>query len=192
MDLSLSKLREMVNEREAWHAAVHRWQRVRRYWVTEQQQQNMELGRWFHKIEGGSLFCEHIKSPLISGQVAAFDISCIPWPEFQSLLSLEMLLLFSCPVIQSQISLCDSMDCSMPGLPVPHHLLEFAQVRVHCINDAILPSYPLTHSSSALNLSQHQRYPQRKIPADQLSYLCVTLPILWQVSDPRIAFLFSH
>ena len=29
------------------------------------------------------------------------------------------------------------MDCSMPGLPVPYHLPEFAQVHVHCIGDAI-------------------------------------------------------
>ena len=49
------------------------------------------------------------------------------------------------------------MDCSLLGLLVPHHLLEFAQVHVHCIFDAIQPSHPLMPSSpSALNLSQHQ------------------------------------
>ena len=49
------------------------------------------------------------------------------------------------------------MDSNMPGLPVPHHLLEFAQVHVHCISDAIQPSHPLKpSSSSALNLSWHQ------------------------------------
>ena len=32
------------------------------------------------------------------------------------------------------------MDCSMPGLPVLHHLLEFAQTRVHWVGDAIQPS----------------------------------------------------
>ena len=49
------------------------------------------------------------------------------------------------------------MDCSIPGLSVPYHLLKFAQVHVHCIGDAIQPSYPLMPSfSSALNLSQHQ------------------------------------
>ena len=57
----------------------------------------------------------------------------------------------------SHIRLCYFMDCSTPGLPVPHHLLKFAQVHVHCISDAIQPSHPLTPSSpSALNLSQHQ------------------------------------
>ena len=44
----------------------------------------------------------------------------------------------------------------MPGLPVPHHLLEFAQVHVHWIGDSIQPSYPLSPSCPALNLSQHQ------------------------------------
>ena len=47
---------------------------------------------------------------------------------------------------------------STPGLPIPHHLLEFAQVHVHRFSDAIQPSHPLTPSSpSALNLFQHQR-----------------------------------
>ena len=35
------------------------------------------------------------------------------------------------------------MACSTPGLPVPHHLPEFAQVHVHCIGDAVQPSHPL-------------------------------------------------
>ena len=47
-------------------------------------------------------------------------------------------------VAQSCLTLCDSMDCSTPGLPVPHRLPKFAQVHVNCIGDAIRPSYPLT------------------------------------------------
>ena len=59
--------------------------------------------------------------------------------------------------LPSRVTLCDPMDCSMPGLPVPHHLPEFAQVHVHCIGDAIQPSHSVTPSSpSALNLSQLQ------------------------------------
>ena len=47
------------------------------------------------------------------------------------------------------------MNCTTPDLPVPHHLLKFAQVHAHCISDAIQPSHPLTPSSpSALSLSQ--------------------------------------
>ena len=49
------------------------------------------------------------------------------------------------------------MDWSMPGLPVPHHLLEFVQVHVHWIDNAIQPFHLLLPSSPlAFNLSQHQ------------------------------------
>ena len=41
-------------------------------------------------------------------------------------------------------------------LPVPHHLPEFSQVHIHCIDDALQPSHPLTLTSSALKLCQHQ------------------------------------
>ena len=37
----------------------------------------------------------------------------------------------------SHVRLCDPMDCSMPGLPVHHQLLEFIQTHVHWVGDAI-------------------------------------------------------
>ena len=36
------------------------------------------------------------------------------------------------------------MDCSLPGFPVHHHLLEFAQTHVASVDDAIHPSHPLS------------------------------------------------
>ena len=49
------------------------------------------------------------------------------------------------------------MDCSTPGLPVHHQLLEFTQTHVHWVSDAIQPSHPLSSPSPpAFNLSQHQ------------------------------------
>ena len=39
MDMNLGKLRKMVRDREAWHAAVHGVERAGHNWVTEQQQQ---------------------------------------------------------------------------------------------------------------------------------------------------------
>ena len=53
-------------------------------------------------------------------------------------------------VAQSCPTLCDPMDCSMPGLPVHHQLPEFTQTHVHRVGDAIQPSHPL---SSLLLLS---------------------------------------
>ena len=49
------------------------------------------------------------------------------------------------------------MDCSMPGLPVHHQVLESTPIHVHWVGDAIQPSHPLLSPSlPALNLSQHQ------------------------------------
>ena len=41
------------------------------------------------------------------------------------------------------LTLCDAMDCSMPGFPVHHQLPELAQSHVHRVSDAIQPSHPL-------------------------------------------------
>ena len=60
-------------------------------------------------------------------------------------------------VAQSCTILCNLMDCSMPGFPVHHHLLETAQTHAHQIGNAIQPSHTLSSPSSlAFNLSQHQ------------------------------------
>ena len=68
----------------------------------------------------------------------------------------------SSSVTQSCLTLCDSMDCSTPGLPVHHQPLEFTQTHLYRVGDAIQPSYPLlSPSPPAFNLSQHQGLFQR-------------------------------
>ena len=60
-------------------------------------------------------------------------------------------------VAQSCPTLCNPMDCSTPGFPVHHQLLELAQTHVHRVGDAIQPSHPLSSPSPpTFNLSQHQ------------------------------------
>ena len=60
-------------------------------------------------------------------------------------------------VSQSCPTLSDPMDCSTPGFPVHHQLLEFAQTQIHRVSDAIQPSHPLQSPSlPAFNISQHQ------------------------------------
>ena len=62
------------------------------------------------------------------------------------------------------------MDCSMPGVPVPHHLLRFAQFHVRCIGEDVQPSHPLMLSSpSALSLSQHQGLSQWVLHSHQMT-----------------------
>ena len=49
------------------------------------------------------------------------------------------------------------MNCSTPGFPVLHYLLEFAKTHVHWVGDAIQPSHPLLPTyPPAINLFQHQ------------------------------------
>ena len=49
------------------------------------------------------------------------------------------------------------MNCSMPGFPVHHQLLECTQTHVHWVSDTIQPSHPLSSPSPPdFNLSQHQ------------------------------------
>ena len=60
-------------------------------------------------------------------------------------------------VAQSCPTLCDPMDCSIPGFPVHHQLLKLAQTHVHQVGNAIQPSHLLSSPSPpAFNLSQHQ------------------------------------
>ena len=85
----------------------------------------------------GTCFCIHSASPCLL--VGAFNPV-----QFSS-------------VAQLCLILCDPMDCSTPGLPVNHQLLEFTQTHVHWVGDAIQPSHPLLSPfPPTFNLSQHQ------------------------------------
>ena len=50
-------------------------------------------------------------------------------------------------VAQSCLTLCNPMNCSTPGLPIHHQLLEFTQTHVHRVRDGIQPSHPLLSPS---------------------------------------------
>ena len=64
----------------------------------------------------------------------------------------------SCPTLR------DPMDCSTPGFPVHHHLLELAQTRVRRVGNAIQPTHPLSPPSlPAFNLSQHQGFSNESV-----------------------------
>ena len=73
------------------------------------------------------------------------------WP---NVIGLYTTVQFSSSVMSNS---CHLIDCSTSGFPVHHQLLEFAQICVHQVGDAIQPSHPLSFSSPlAFNLSQHQ------------------------------------
>ena len=45
-------------------------------------------------------------------------------------------------VARSRPTLCDTMNCNTPGLPVYHQLSEFTQTHVHRVGNALQPSHP--------------------------------------------------
>ena len=67
------------------------------------------------------------------------------------------------------------MDCSMPGFPVLHYLLELAQTHFHWVSDAIQPSHPLSPPSPpAFNLFQYQGLFQWVSYLHQVANLCIS------------------
>ena len=67
--------------------------------------------------------------------------------------------MYSSSVTQLCPTLCDTMDCSMPGFPIHHQLPELAQTHVHGVGDNIQPLHPLSSlSPPAFNPSQHQGF----------------------------------
>ena len=77
-----------------------------------------------------------------------------------------------CLVTKVCPTLCNPMDCSMPGFPVLLYLPEFPQIHVHWVNNAILPSHPMTQlfasggrsigasaSAPGLPMNIHGRFP---------------------------------
>ena len=76
-------------------------------------------------------------------------------------------------VAQSCPAGCDPKDCSTPGFPVHHQLLEFTQTHVHRVGDASQPSHPL--------LSPSPIVPRIRVFSNE-SALCIRWPKCWGFS----------
>ena len=83
-------------------------------------------------------------SPALADGFFTISVTCLSDTQFNSVAQL-------CP------TLCNPMNHSTPGLPVHHQLLEFTQIHVRRVSDAIQPSHPLASPSPpAPNPFQHQ------------------------------------
>ena len=69
-------------------------------------------------------------------------------------------------VTQSYLTLCDPMDCSMPGLPVHHQLLEFTPTHLILCCPLLLP----------LSI-----FPSMRVFSN-VSVLCIRWPKYWSIS----------
>ena len=73
-------------------------------------------------------------------------------------------------------TLCDPMDCSMPGFPVYHQLPGLAQTHVRRVGDAIQPTHPLlSPPPPTFNLSQQRVFSSELV-------LCIRWPKHWNFS----------
>ena len=87
---------------------------------------------------------------------------------------------FCCSVSKLCLILCHPMDCNTLDFPVLHCLLEFAQIHVHWVSDAIQPSHPLLSPSTfAFNqvLYSHRIFKKFYCPF----FCCDSLPVLYSV-----------
>ena len=109
------------------------------------------------------IFTEVVPCPGFGGEVQSqlrssllWELGQVPLDSFLSC-RLQIIICCFCSAAQSCSTLCDRMDCSMPGFPVLHYLPKFAQTHAHWVDNAIQPSRPLLPPSPpAFNLSQHQ------------------------------------
>ena len=87
----------------------------------------------------------------------ALSLCTLSWSPSTTPHALTLFIEVFSSVAQSCPTLCNPMDCSTPGFPVHHQLLELTQTHVHRVGDAIQPSHPLSSPSPpAFSLSQHQ------------------------------------
>ena len=123
--------------------------------------------------------CE-VKSFVLLTQQSLHFLSYIYNKEFWNIYP-NIWLCCGCSVTNSCPSLCNPMDCSVPGFPVSHQFPEFAQVLVHCIGDTTQPSHPLSPSPPLPAV-----FPSIRVFSNELA-ICISI---W-ASAPALVLLMS-
>ena len=115
--------------------------------LNEEMNQQTEINRWMDRVQHWMKDLED-KYLCTTHKIKSVVCTALSW--------IYIHLQFS-SVAQSCLTLCNSMNCSTPGLPVHHQLPEFTQTHVHLVGDAIQPSHPLSPPSPpAPSPSQHE------------------------------------
>ena len=97
-----------------------------------------------------------------------------------------------CSVTQSYPSLCNPMDCSTPGIPVPQHLPDLAQTHLHWIDDAIQTSGVLFFFFWSLTFLKTWLQSGLFCPSQYPSKLQVIVIIPYRFFWALSLFLFFH
>ena len=94
-------------------------------WMTRCRNTHYQLGSWgpWYFLANPSLYHVHI-----------FWVE----PAFVKRINeIQLCTVCCCSVAKLCLTLCDAVDCSTPGFPVLHSLLEFDQTHVYWVSDAI-------------------------------------------------------
>ena len=97
---------------------------------------HLEIKPSFPALAGRFSLLSHQGSPVSSTATVIFDIRSDLSLIYSYIFMLSQIFINSTniqfsSVSQSCLTLCDPMNCSLPGLPVHHPLLEFTQTHVH-------------------------------------------------------------
>ena len=94
-----------------------------------------EMVGWHHRLNGhgfGWTLGAGVLQFMGSQRIGHNWVTELNWTEYSHIVSDHIR-----SVVQSCLTLCDPMSCSMPGLPVHHQLPDFTQIHVHEVADAI-------------------------------------------------------
>ena len=124
-------------DRGPWRATVHRvansWTWLQ--WLSMHAHGGKVICAWLHIF----VWCE---SKAYSRPVLDYTVNLQSYT-----VNVRIMLHIQSVQSLSHVWLCDSMNCSTPGLPVHHQLPEFTQTHVHWVDDAIQPSHSLSSTS---------------------------------------------
>ena len=132
-------------------------------------------------------------STLINTQFHQFTISLSKIPRVEKghgslLRSFRDFLVCCCSVAKSELTLCNSMDCSTSGFPVLHYFLEFAQTHVH-VRSNTTTSYCSSHS-------QVRKVELREVNFPQIRQLVSSSTGMWihttVIPPPVLCVMFPH
>ena len=113
-------------------------------------------------------------------------------PALSSLPALEILRFCCYSVAKSCPTLCDPTDCSTPGFPTLHHLLELAKIHIYWVRmpshhlilccpllllPSIFPSIRVFFNESALHIRRHTQVQMLKVLSLWLPFFPTSFPM---------------